>query len=172
MDDSTRHNLERIAQHLTSETTKMGIMLCGECGNGKTTFLLALQKMVNWLRDSFNCFPNPEFVGISKIKAKDLALLAKENYRKFQKFVNYPKILAIDDFGEEAKELIDYGNYIAPIIDLIESRYDMLLPIYITSNKSPETITQEYGDRIGDRLFEMVDIIVFDNTLKQSYRRI
>lgn len=147
-------------------------MLCGACGNGKTTYLLAIQNMINWLRDYKKCFDQPEYVAMQIKKSKEITSMAREESKSFMDFIKCPKILAIDDFGEEPKEVMNYGNIKAPVIDLIETRYDYQLPIYLTSNKSPETITKEYGDRIGDRLSEMVDIIVFDKTLKESYRRI
>lgn len=171
MDANAMFVLKSVARHLTSESNKTGIMFCGACGNGKTTLLLAIQNMINWLRDGLNCFEEPEYAYLFIKKSKELTSLAKEDYTKYISYVNYPKILAIDDFGEEPKEVMDYGNITAPIIDLIETRYDLQLPLYITSNKSPQTITQEYGDRIGDRLAEMVDIIVFDRKIEESYRR-
>lgn len=172
MDAATNFNIERLSEHLTSETSKLGILLCGACGNGKTTLLLALQKMINWLRDIHKCFDEPEYAVMNMKSAKEIAELARDEYLKYYNLIQTPKILAIDDIGEEQKEVLDYGNVKSPVIDLIETRYDMQLPLYMTSNKSPETITKEYGDRIGDRLYEMMDIIVFDKTLEESYRRI
>lgn len=44
------------------------------------------------------------------------------------------EILAIDDLGTEPREIIEYGNVLSPIIDLISYRYEHQLPTIITSN--------------------------------------
>ena len=38
--------IKQVAKCLTASSEKFGIVLCGGCGNGKTTMLKALQKMV------------------------------------------------------------------------------------------------------------------------------
>lgn len=44
------------------------------------------------------------------------------------------EILAIDDLGTEPREIIEYGNVLSPIIDLISYRYEHQLPTIIISN--------------------------------------
>ena len=41
--------LKQVANCLTANTAKFGIVLCGGCGNGKTTMLKALQNLVRRL---------------------------------------------------------------------------------------------------------------------------
>ena len=41
--------LKQVANCLTANTAKFGIVLCGGCGNGKTTMLKALQNLVSRL---------------------------------------------------------------------------------------------------------------------------
>ena len=76
-------------------------------------------------------------------------------------------ILAIDDLGTEPREIIEYGNVLSPIIDLISYRYEHQLPTIITSNLTPQQISEVYGKRIGDRLKETTEIVPF---LNGSYR--
>ena len=76
-------------------------------------------------------------------------------------------MLGIDDLGTEPKEYLVYGNIHTPIVKLLSSRYDSRLFTMITTNLTPTQICNYYGARIGDRLNEMMKIIVFPNN---SYR--
>ena len=78
-------------------------------------------------------------------------------------------MLGIDDLGKEPAEIVDYGNILSPVVDLIEHRYDRQLFTVITTNLPPEKIREKYGDRIADRFNEMVGRIIFRNT---TYRTI
>ena len=171
LDDHMVKCLQEITEILTSEDSKFGLMLCGACGNGKTMFLFALQNMINYLRD-FNYFDGEkEEIGVRIIAAKDISEYARVEYAKYLQIRDYARILAIDDMGEEPHEVLDYGNFHNPIMDLIEHRYNYQLPVFITTNLSPKEITTKYGERIGDRLCEMVGKVVFEKTIKYSYRR-
>ena len=64
-------------------------------------------------------------------------------------------------------KIIEYGNVLSPIIDLISYRYEHQLPTIITSNLTPQQISEVYGKRIGDRLKETTEIVPF---LNGSYR--
>mgnify|MGYP007039888685 FL=1 len=77
------------------------------------------------------------------------------------------EILAIDDLGTEPREITEYDNVLSPIIDLISYCYEHQLPTIITSNLTPQQISEVYGKRIGDRLKETTEIVPF---LNGSYR--
>ena len=72
-------------------------------------------------------------------------------------------MLGIDDLGTEPQEVMDFGNVVTPVIDLLTKRYDEQLFTIITTNLTPKQIRKHYGDRIADRLNEMVEKIVFNN---------
>ena len=67
----------------------------------------------------------------------------------------------------EPTEVVEYGNVLNPIIDLIEYRYLRQLFTLVTTNLTAEQIRKKYGNRIADRFNEMLEVIVFKN---QSYR--
>ncbi len=77
-------------------------------------------------------------------------------------------LLAIDDLGTEPREVMEFGNMTAPMRDLLEIRYDRSLPTLISTNMTPADITKRYGDRIGDRMREVMEVVRFRNG---SYRR-
>lgn len=170
-DEATKSHLRHFSAILTQSNGVRGIMLCGNCGNGKTTLLYAFRAMLNWLGDigrleeleqTFGEKP-----GIVITDSKQLARLASD-YREFER-VQKLNMLAIEDMGKEPLEVMVYGNVIAPVQDIIEYRYDKRLFTFITTNLSPQEITQRYGMRVGDRLKEMVSKIVFEN---DSYRQV
>ena len=158
--DSLNERIRKMAQWLANDNTKNGMMLCGTCGNGKTTFIKAAQKLFNLFRlpDNYN---NSTF-GIKLITAKDIVYLYKSNFKSWKDLAKSPMIV-IDDLGCEPTELLDFGNVSNPVIDLLSIRYDEQLTTLISTNLTPAEIRAKYGDRIADRLNEMVERIHFDN---------
>ena len=152
--------LREMAHWLTSPSSHFGILLCGGCGNGKSTMLKAFQQLLNSLR-----IPKPDndgTYGIRIVDAKYIAHLCKNNYDAYRKLINVD-MLGIDDLGIEPAEVMDYGNVYTPVIDLLTKRYDEQLFTIITTNLTPQQVREHYGDRIADRLNEMVKKIVFSN---------
>ena len=152
--------LHDIANWLTSPSSHFGIMLCGGCGNGKSTMLKAFQKLLNDLR-----IPKPHndgTYGIQIVDAKYIVYQCKNNYDAYRNLIKVD-MLGIDDLGTEPSEVMDYGNVYTPVIDLLTKRYEEQLFTVITTNLTPQQIRGHYGDRIADRLNEMVKKIVFNN---------
>ena len=152
--------LHEMAHWLTSASSHFGILLCGGCGNGKSTMLKAFQKLLNALH-----IPKPYnegTYGIQIVDAKYVAHLCKNNYEAYRKLISVD-MLGIDDLGTEPSEVLDYGNVYTPVIDLLTKRYEEQLFTIITTNLTPQQIREHYGDRIADRLNEMVKKIVFNN---------
>ena len=149
-----------MAHWLTSPSSHFGILLCGGCGNGKSTMLKAFQQLLNSLH-----IPKPDndsTYGIQIVDAKYIAYLCKNNYESYRKLISV-NMLGIDDLGTEPSEVMDYGNVYTPVIDLLTKRYEEQLFTIITTNLTPQQIREHYGDRIADRLNEMVEKIVFKN---------
>ncbi len=157
--------IEQMAQWLTSPQGKFCMLLCGTCGNGKTTFVKALQALLCMLEltDADN-----ERCGFQIMDAKDIAWMCRDERPAWQKLCRR-KMLAIDDLGTEPTEVQEYGNRMNPVIDLFYKRYDMQLFTIITTNLLPDEIRKKYGDRVADRLNEMACRIVFEN---DSYRSV
>lgn len=163
-DDETKTNISRLAKFLTSENHKFGIMFCGICGNGKTTLLYAFQSAINLL-SRHGAFEDGN-TGMMIIDAKEIAQYAKD-FQRFRDLKTKPMI-AIEDMGREATEILDFGNILNPVIDLIEFRYNMQLFTAITTNLTSEQVKEKYGKRIADRFNEMLEVIIFSNT---TYRK-
>lgn len=178
LDANTESNLIKLAQYLTLPVPKFGIMCSGTCGNGKTTLLYAFQRVVNYLqgRRHFS-FLDDEYsqfkAGIQIFHAKEIVQIAKD-YKAFKE-IQARTMIAIDDLGTEPTEIMDYGNVLSPVVDLIEHRYNKQLFTFITTNlvassddEKAVTIRKKYGARIADRFNEMLHVIVFKDI---TYRK-
>lgn len=158
--DDAKTQLHQMANWLTSDNSKFGMLFCGECGNGKSTLLKAFQQLLNIL-----AIPIPDGhgnYGIQITDAKYVAHLARTDYSAFLR-LSQKDMLGIDDLGTEPQEVMDFGNVVTPVVDLLTKRYDEQLFTIITTNLTPKQIRDHYGDRIADRLNEMVEKIVFTN---------
>ena len=163
-DTETAANIGKFAKFLTGDNSKFGIMFSGTCGNGKTTMLYAFQSALNYMRDC-GIFEDRN-VGISIVDAKEVASYAKNN-KQFHS-LRARDMLAIEDMGREPLEVLEYGNVLNPVIDLLEYRYNQQLFTAITTNLTPKEIREKYGSRIADRFNEMFDKIIFNNA---TYRK-
>ena len=157
--------LNLIANYLTGGSEKFGLMFCGLCGNGKTTWAKALQLLVSGLNLK-NLINNLYYV-FPLWNAKDLAMRSKGNYNDWRNVMRY-QLMIVDDLGTEPREVMEFGNVYTPLIDLITTRYEEQLYTIFTTNLTPAQLEEKYGKRIVDRLNEMVEKVVFEN---ESYRR-
>ena len=157
--------LNLIAKYLTGGSKKFGLMFCGLCGNGKTTWAKALQLLVSGLNLK-NPINNLYYV-FPLWNAKDLAMRCKGNYNDWRNVMRY-QLMIVDDLGTEPREVMEFGNVYTPLIDLITTRYEEQLYTIFTTNLTPAQLEEKYGKRIVDRLNEMVEKVVFEN---ESYRR-
>ncbi len=128
---------------------KKGLLLMGRFGNGKSLLLRALSMVFNQDVSSKRVKIMSAETYIDELKQNPL--LANE-LRK--------KPLLIDDAGKEPKEINHYGELIRPISSLLAKRYDHGGFTFMTSNYGTESLTKHYGAHIGDRLYEMFNLIV------------
>lgn len=162
-DPHTMDVLKALAEHFTTDTPKYGIFFCGKCGNGKTTMVKALQNAV-WYLIEKKVLPRESEIKIRD--AKELVKLATDNPELFYKTMRIP-MLSLEDIGREPAEVLDYGNVMSPMIDLLEYRYDNQLFTVISTNLLPKEISEKYGVRIADRFNEQYERFVFK---QDSYR--
>lgn len=151
--------LNQMAEWLTTNDHRFCLLLCGKCGNGKSTLVKALQSLLNLLglRDEYG-----NTVGFGIVDAREIVWICKERHQEWRNLIQR-KMLAIDDLGTEPVEILEYGNHMIPVIDMLYKRYDEQYFTIITTNLTPTEIRKMYGDRIADRLNEMAFCIVFEN---------
>ena len=159
-DEYIQDNLNELAKALTAKVPKAGVLFCGNCGNGKTTMLEALRSVFSTLGDDYFSFVNGDFNSNMKIyDARDIVLLGKD-FSETRK-IRERDLLAIDDFGKEPVDVMDYGTVLSPLVHMLEYRYGQQLFTAITTNLTPPEIREKYGARIADRFNEMMQVIIF-----------
>lgn len=153
-----KNYVDKVATWLL-ETNKTGLFLYGSVGNGKTTMILAIKKLIEILY--FGQF------GVKIISSLTLSELVRDDEANFN-LIKKSHLLAIDDVGCEPSIVKNYGNEISPLTDIIYYRYDKQLFTLITSNLDKKDIEIKYGNRIADRMNEMFDFVAFTN---KTYRK-
>ena len=154
-------HIKKIAELFTSPALKYGIMLCGGVGNGKSTMMKALQSLLIHLDITITHNTSFETLGMKIIGAKELGRLIRVDPNQLLQYQDL-NMLGIDDLGEEEATMMDYGNRVTPVIDLLSHRYDRMLFTMVTTNLTPKQIRSTYGDRIADRFNEMMLIIPYE----------
>lgn len=157
-----------VADWLRGETSAFGLLLCGVCGNGKTTFVKAIQQMINALQLPVHDHDRSLKYSMRIYDARDLAMMCRTDPKQFKE-ISELRMLAIDDLGTEAFEVKDYSNTMNPMLDLLLNRYDKGLFTIVTTNLRPEELRVKYGERLADRFNEMMEKIIFSNS---SYREL
>lgn len=153
--------IQQVAQFFTDPGSKFGLALMGTPGNGKTIMARAIKAVIDTIAEL--AIINDR--GGSKaemVTAKQLVRLYRTDFDRWEKLCIRP-FLIIDDFGEEPVEVMDYGNVINPVIDLLSQRYDEQKLTILTTNVTNKQIRKTYGDRIADRFNEMMQVIIFTN---------
>lgn len=164
--EELRSNISRIGDFLTTEDNYYGLFIPGTVGNGKTTMMRAIKDLFVYLidRDMITYCEGDKYPTF--LTARELAELSTD--RNYFRVIKSTKYLFIDDLGAEPVEISHYGNFIYPYIDILEYRYDRLLPTFISSNFSASDLGNKYeSERVTDRMKEMFQIISFK---EESFR--
>jgi len=162
--------IEKVAQWLSSKEGRVGLLLYGTVGTGKTTMLNAICRVINTCaRPDYNeiTLDDDRTKAVKIIRAKDV-IEAWQNDRDRYKQMCRVELLGIDEFGVEAIDVKTFGNANEPIIDLLSTRYDKQRCTMISSNLDMEAIGNRYGDRLQDRFVEMFKTIAFTG---KSFRK-
>ena len=145
-----------------------GLCLIGNVGSGKTLLFDAFKLYTSQLlqTNSFRCH-----------NAKNIIDNAEKDGVKTVNEINFidrtPTVIYIDDIGKDSENVNHYGtkfNVIEQLLDeryLIFSQYRKLT--HISTNLHPDKIKESYGDRIYDRMREMLNIVMLKSD--KSFRK-
>lgn len=159
-DDNLINAIRQVGQCLTSDNRqKYGMLLCGLCGNGKTTLLKAIQLLVARLEQRINEEYSKEW-SLKVMDATQITNMALDDRTGFEELCRFP-LLAIDDLGTEPPTVLYYGSKRCPVAELLRYRYENRLYTIISTNLTPSQIKEVYTERVSDRLNEMATRIVF-----------
>ena len=170
-DEKQQKAMSIIGSWLTTDGYKSGILLQGAMGNGKTTMLRTLRKLISCLNlsDLVLSGANSERnLNLWVVDATKISSSYLEDRDLFQRYKE-ATFLAVDDLGVENDVVRQYGNSYSPFGELFSYRYENRLPTIITTNLLTRQIENIYGTRIAERIMEMTKKIVFSDN---NYRRI
>lgn len=168
LDDDTRNHIAQAARWIIDPHGKPGLLLMGLCGNGKTTLMRAMARLIEFLSEETLGYSHRKTVRM--VSAKEVArwCTAEPSARNEYLGLFREPMLAIDDLGTEPSEVMSYGMVHTPMVDLLCERYDRQLLTIVTTNLTGKDIDAAYGCRVHDRLREVMEIIPFNNP---SYRQ-
>lgn len=149
---------KRYVENRVFDAEKNGLIICGACGTGKTHLAAAI---ANSLADEGVSVLFDTFSGhLEKLK-EEFNSNSGAGYLNFMKNVD---LLILDDVGKEKQtewsESVMFG--------IINSRYESMKPVIITSNFSQKELEEYFGGACYSRLIEMCYAL---NTKGDDYRR-
>lgn len=146
-----------VARWITDYDSKPWLLIIGYVGNGKTTILRAVGKLIERLYGGGGQFAE----NLNIVNARDYA--DKDNVElggaKAQRTC---RLLAIDDLGTEPLSTNIFGNIDTPMVDLFYHRYEARKFTILSTNLLPEDLRERYKGRVYDRLREMSEVITID----------
>ncbi|CDN31768.1 hypothetical protein BN938_1688 [Mucinivorans hirudinis] len=139
-----------------------GVMLQGKYGSGKTILMRSYAHIQNYIITRLELrYPLVSFATSMDI----VGTIKQDGVKQFAR-----RELIIDEFGREPKAVMDFGNTIRPLAELISLRAETGAITHATSNFSLETLSGDdfYGKMIGDRLRAMFNFIVVDGDSRRA----
>lgn len=116
-----------------------GLIFAGPVGRMKTTMAVAIAQEV--MKDHNRVY----FIAMPELMD---SLLQNNLSREVRTRTKETDLLILDDMGAEYQ-----NDWVLNAVDaIISKRYNELLPIIITTNKTPQEMSQRYMSRIFDRL--------------------
>lgn len=127
-----------------------GLILCGTVGTGKTHLLFAIGRELA-SRGEWAIYKN--FARLC-IAMKD-AWRSREPSTHLKELVRDADILLLDDLGSEMREMSDQGWITELVYEIVEHRYNEMLPMVVATNLSMADLAERYTERVASRLAEM-----------------
>lgn len=142
-----------------------GILLLGPVGSGKSSMFKIFKKYCFYTNLKNNNFRIEEARTIAKYFARHGNTdIYDYNFQSINGVEHKkPFNLCIDDLGIEQDKVKYFGTEQMPVPDLLLDRYTVFenygIKTHITTNLNTEQLREYYGQRIQDRLKQMVNVI-------------
>ncbi|MDR2906553.1 MAG: hypothetical protein LBU91_01000 [Bacteroidales bacterium] len=143
---------------LFSGSNRIGILLRGSVGTGKTKIMQAYIDTI-WQK---------QMLKLNMIHALDLQNMYAKSNEEMISFLKKCSLIIIDDVGCESTEVKYFGTSIEPFIDFFDWRYRNGKYTIITTNLTPEELKSKYGIRTIDRFRESLNDMILDG---ESFRK-
>ena len=164
--------LRQIAKWLTAGSSKFGMVLCGGCGNGKTTMLKALRNLISRLQIRRpTADPGSSYgacYGLTIVDALQIAQLCKTNHTKYLELVQ-DDMLAIDDLGTELSNAFTVSQLFLCVNERILREKSTI----ISTNLNLVELRDLYSERTFSRISNNYNIIkLFGDDIRIQKRKL
>lgn len=138
-----------------------GLYLFGALGRGKSTMESLIARDI---AEKINPDTGSQFTVAFRIY-EDIVQLKRQTHNdksalyRFNKLVNRPDLLIIDNIGSEVGFGSDTGYTTKLLEYILRMRDNLCLPTIISSNLTPEELYDVYSDTIGDFIVENYKLI-------------
>ena len=152
------NRLKKYCEGFKKHNNGLGVYLFGLKGSGKTLLTACMLDSLN------SQFIECMFTNIHKIKEELLSIDMKRQKGFLHRVTTVP-VLFIDDFATESFKKNGEDNWVQDIVyDIVNTRYNNMLPIIYTSNCSLKQCLEEKGvlEKTIDRIFETTVAIKLD----------
>ena len=102
-----------------------------------------------------------------KISSREICAGYEEHGLSFFNAWMFRSIM-IDDLGTESPDSVHFGSRRDAVSELLYSRYDKKLVTHFTTNLTALALKDRYGERITDRLREMVHQVYLEGESKRK----
>lgn len=158
---------EAVAEQLDINLEK-GILLCGPIGVGKTS-IMNLMRLFEPAQN--RCIMKScRDVSFEFIK-EGFEVIHRYTHKSFHPQTRVPRHYCFDDLGTESS-LKYYGNETNVMMEILLSRYDLFISrqliTHMTTNLSASEIEDMYGSRVRSRMREMLNLISFDENVRDK----
>lgn len=146
---------KRFADSYTPETER-GLMLAGTVGIGKTHLAVAIGRAL--AERGFWCYWRNFAKVCTEIKASWKGVGSYSEAMIKQPLLDKAPLI-LDDLGAEMRDKTDQGWTTELVYEIVQTRYEAMLPTIITTNLTLEDIADRYTDRTASRLAEMCEVV-------------
>lgn len=151
---------------------KKGLLIGGDIGTGKTLSMKIMQKISSGFMIINTRYIVREYIqyGVSILNDYGKDCFSKLPNGNFDR--KKPLTRCFDDFGLENINAKMFGNQQSVMEEIILDRYDMFLgygmKTFATTNLNLQLLEETYGERVKDRLREMMNYITITGKSKRK----
>lgn len=133
-----------------NEETDQGLILAGSIGTGKTHLMFSIGRALA-RRGIWAIYKN--FASVC-VEMKD-SWRRQESTSHIKELLQEANLLLLDDLGAEMRDNTDQGWVTEFVYDVVEKRYNEMLPTVVATNLNMDDLAERYTERVASRLAEM-----------------
>jgi DNA replication protein DnaC len=146
----------------SSYSLQKGLLIRGTIGTGKTVLMKAFDCLMSKMKLEDATFLIVPTRTIERDYLEEGSKVILNFGRSSYKRNGDQRIYCFDDLGLESHASKYFGNDVNVMAEILLDRYDLALKTHATTNLTPNSIEEYYGDRIRSRMSEMFNDIILE----------